>query len=451
MKNLLPLLLLSPALGLAACSAVEEVLGERSPAAAEDPAARSHASLRRSHGLASRDLVLPEEEPPEDGDLSAWRRARSTILRTFAFRALEKGLLEEARNYLQEACETDPGDTASHAALARLFLIQGDREAALAYAAQAWEIHPEDEEIGLVYAAALAETERPEEATRILERIWEVNAGDPEFARALLTHYAATGRQDAARRFVQSILENSGDQAAGWALAGDQFLSEGRLEEAVEAYRKALSLDPSTPTPEALARELGRQDDGGDPVLQQALKAEDEGQWVQAERLYRFLLDARPGEAGLQAGLARCLYHQERLEDAWNALEEVPVGVRGWREHLLEAKIRLGLGDDEGARGALLIADRLRPGVDAVALLLEHTEQRLAAQAAAGDPPDAAGDAAAKPSAGEGPEAGPPEEKPPAATETTAAEASGRAAGGPEDAPEESGTENKEDEMPDGT
>ena len=71
-----------------------------------------------------------------------WAEARSDILRTFAFRALEKNLIEEGRNYLQEACDLDPLDTGSHATLARLFLTEDDPRSSLAYSERAIELSP---------------------------------------------------------------------------------------------------------------------------------------------------------------------------------------------------------------------------------------------------------------------------------------------------------------------
>ncbi|MHC4380986.1 MAG: tetratricopeptide repeat protein, partial [Planctomycetota bacterium] len=190
-----------------------------------------------------------EKQVAEQTDPGEWAKARGSILRTFAFRALEKGLVQQAREYLSEACEIDATDTASHAALARLYLAEGDAESALTYAERAAIVVPEDPEINMVYAAALAENHRLEEATAALEKTWEVVEHNPQFARAILTHYSAMGQTSEAKDFVHRMLTEDPGQAASWSISGDLMLATGDLEGATEAYRKAIEIDPYIPTP----------------------------------------------------------------------------------------------------------------------------------------------------------------------------------------------------------
>ncbi|MFQ5748264.1 MAG: tetratricopeptide repeat protein [Planctomycetota bacterium] len=320
------------------------------------------------------------------GSISAWRKARGTILRTFAFRALEQGLTEEARNYLSEACEIDPSDTPSHSALARLYLVGGDVRAALAYAQQAIAYNPDDPEINVVYAAALAESDRVPEATRALEKAWSVNPGNPDFARSLLTHYAATGGDELARRFVKKILAEEDGSAPAWAMAGDLALSEGKLDEATEAYRKALAIDPDIPTPDSITDRLGLMDRESDPILTSAHVAETKGDLLGAERLYRFLTGSKPDNLRIKTGLARVLYRQGKPEDALDILSQVPVDVRTWRDHFLQAKIDITLGNWVSARGSLLVCLKLRPGFKAAELLLPFVEKQLGPSMTRNDP-----------------------------------------------------------------
>lgn len=325
---------------------------------------------RRMPAKVEDDIEIPETED--------WKQARGTILRTFAFRALERGLVEEARHYLQEACEIDPNDISSHAALSRLFLTEGDHRAALAYATRAHNAEPENPEIAVVMAAALSESNRADEGTELLEKVWKVNPGDQQFAQALLTHYAATGGHEMAREFIKNILDTIPDQAHGWALAGDQFLAEGSLEEAIEAYRKARELDPGISTPENLAEYFIQSDQSVDPVIASAYKAEQSNDLSGAERLYRFLIRSKPDNPKVQAGLARVLLAQNRAEEAQRVIEGIPMGVRSWREHLLAAKISIALTEWHEARGHLLVSLNQRPGVRASELLLHFVDDKVA-------------------------------------------------------------------------
>ena len=67
-------------------------------------------------------------------------------------------------------------------------------------------------------------------------------------------------------------------------------------------------------------------------------------------------------------------------------MNDMKVESRGWREHLLQAKIDIRQEEWENARGALLVASQLRPGTQATELLLEFVnEQAPAASVVAED------------------------------------------------------------------
>jgi len=313
-------------------------------------------------------------DPVETSD---WQEARGSILRTFAFRALEKNLVEEARQYLSEACEIDPNDVACHAALARLYLADGDHQSALVYAERASLVAPNNPEISMVYAAALAENNRMDEATATLETAWEAVENDPVFARAILTHYSAMGQTDEAKDFVHRVMMEDPTHATSWALAGDLLLSEGDLEAAGESYRKALEIDPNTPTPASIELVIGKTPPGQDPLFSTAQSAEENGDFESAANLYRFLVETKPLDMNVRLGLSRVLWAQKKYEQADHHLAEVAMGVRGWRGHVLQAKIDIHFKRYGQARAALNLALRERPDQRAAELLLAFVEERI--------------------------------------------------------------------------
>ncbi len=321
------------------------------------------------------------EAPPATTE--AWRVKRGQVLRTFAFRALERGLIEEARGYLQEACQLDGNDIESHCALARLYLAEGDSRTAMAYAERAAVAAPGNPGVRLVYAATLAETGNEEEADRQVALAWKRSGHDPALAHAMVTHYAADATATEAQDFVREVLAEHPRDPRSWTAAGDLFLAQGQVDEAATAYAEAISLDPSVRTPQVLDSYLGRELRDVDPVVSSAVHAEQNGDLQGAERLYRYLLTAHPERHDLQAGLARVLWRRGRLEAAQTALDKIAVGQRTWREHLLEAKIRFQHEDWEGARGSLLLVLELRPELRAAELLLGQVDHNLTAATAA--------------------------------------------------------------------
>lgn len=306
-----------------------------------------------------------------------WNEARNGLLRNFAFRALERNLLEEGRHYLTQACEADPQDGESHAALARLYLAEGDVGAALVYAERANVCMPENPEVSMVYAAALAENGKTEKATQVLEAAWKAVETDPEFARSLLMHFSALGQADRAKDFVTRRMEEDPDHASTWAAAGDLLLSEGDLAGAAESYRRALALDASVSTPSSLDERLGRTSRSEDPVLGAAQAAEDVGNWTEAENLYRFLVNKTQNAYAARLGLARVLSEQGRYAESEVQLAQVPYGVRGWRGHLLQARLDIRGERWNAANAALLLATQDRPGLKAAELLREHVAKHL--------------------------------------------------------------------------
>jgi Tfp pilus assembly protein PilF len=354
---------LAAAAALAACSA---------PAGREEPVHEVRTTAAAPAGATT-------EDPAE------WSEARGGLLRNFAFRALERNLLEEGRRYLAQACEADPTDGDSHAALARLYLAEGDAGAALVYAERASACRPDDPAVSMVYAAALAENQRPEEATAALEHAWTAVETDPEFARSVLLHFAALGESGRAKDFVTRRMEEDPQRASSWAAAGDLLLAEGDLEGAAASYKRALELDSTVSTPASLDERIGRASRTEDPVASAARAAEEAGNTAEAENLYRFLVGKDPTSYPARLGLARCLAEQQRWSEAETQLAQVPYGVRGWRGHLLQARLDVRAERWGAGRAALLMALQERPGLKAAELLLQHVESRLEAKPPVGD------------------------------------------------------------------
>jgi tetratricopeptide (TPR) repeat protein len=337
----------------------------------------SNADLKGQHTVALTQGGQKQELNGEPIETSDWQEARGSILRTFAFRALEKNLVEEARQYLSEACEINPNDIACHAALARLYLAEGDHQSALVYAERASIVAPDNPEISMVYAAALAENNRLEEATATLETAWEAVESNPLFARAILTHYSAMGETQEAKDFVHRVMMEDPTHATSWALAGDLLLSEGDLEAAGESYRKALEIDPNTPTPASIELIIGKTPPGQDPLYSTARSAEENGDLDAAANLYRFLVDTKPLNMDVRLGLSRVLWAQKRYEQADFQMSKVGIGVRGWRGHVLQAKLDIHFERFGQARTALKMSLRERPDQRAAELLLAYVEQRI--------------------------------------------------------------------------
>lgn len=318
---------------------------------------------------------LPNSTPLELGE---WKDSRASVLRTFAFRALERGLLEEAQGYLQEACELNAEDSACHAAMARLLLASDNPQAALPYARQALDAEPDSVEALLVWSAALAENKREDEAGKALEAGLEMHSQSPEYARAMVTHYSSSDSGEAANKYVEHMLATRPESASSWSIAGDLYLAGGQINAAATAYGEALRLNPDTSAPSVLRSRLGLSNAGIDPILSAATQAEKKGDWAGAERLYRFLAESKENDHEVLSGLARILSERKSYIQSAKILERIPEAELDWRDRLLQAKLDIRLSRWEAAQASLLIILHERPGLRAAELLLQHVQQKIA-------------------------------------------------------------------------
>ncbi|MDP6963219.1 MAG: tetratricopeptide repeat protein [Planctomycetota bacterium] len=326
-----------------------------------------------------RHLSEAEVERMESVDIDEWNAARSNILRTFAFRALENNLIEEAREYLSEACEINAEDTACHAALARLYLAEGETAKALAYSQRAHAVAPDNPEISMVYAAALAESGDTSAASEALESTWVAIENDPSFARVILTHYAATGQTDQAQDFVSNMLQNSPNHASSWTTSGDLLLAQGDLSAAAEAYRTAIKIDAKVAMPDSIRLSLGHENIAEDPMFAAALRAEQNGDFESAHNLLNFLIERDPQNDDFRLAAARVNWAQRKLDYAQSHLNKVAISDRDWRGHLLQAKLDISRKQFAQARTTLQMAAQNRDGIRSVELLMSYVEQNIQA------------------------------------------------------------------------
>lgn len=262
--------------------------------------------------------------------------------RNLALALSRAGRLDDARQALEAALRTQPGEPLLLFDLANVELAQGAGERALDLFAQAIEAAPAFEAAHFNRANALMQLSRWSAAEGHLKRVLELSPGNPE-ARYLLAMAAyQKGRREegldelrqvvaeepdlvAARRSLASILAQSGDRAGarrqymeilerdpsaeGRAAAAIQLgqlaRAAARRPEAESRFRQALELDPSSPeAAQALATVLAEQ-----------------GRSEESLVLYEGLIQRRPQALELRLGRAGALAAAGRFGDARNALE----------------------------------------------------------------------------------------------------------------------------------
>jgi cytochrome c-type biogenesis protein CcmH/NrfG len=70
--------------------------------------------------------------------------------------------------------------------------------------------------------------------------------------------YRLAGRLDEARVVLESAVEERPESVAAWGNLGDTYAAMGRVDEATDAYRRALEIDPDDPHASARLARLRR-------------------------------------------------------------------------------------------------------------------------------------------------------------------------------------------------
>ena len=124
----------------------------------------------------------------------------------------------------------------------------GDYEAALVTLAGATV--DEDDYLDLAYLLGLCYTrmQKYDEALLYLEQLVTSGVEDARIAQcrfSLAYIYSVTGRSKLAELELKKLLEEFGESARTFSVLGYAFWAQGRKQEALEAYKKALTLEPN--------------------------------------------------------------------------------------------------------------------------------------------------------------------------------------------------------------
>jgi tetratricopeptide (TPR) repeat protein len=178
----------------------------------------------------------------------------------------------EARNAFARAIQADPDFAEAHYNLSFTLSNLGDFTAALRETKRALSLDPmytpqklalaielPHEEIRLTVAPPLTESSEPVEQVAdfhfdpsLIERLFaeqtpraEPTSADPLAGFSLAKDFITKGLYDRAQAEIARVLARGGDKILGLVLAGDSFAAQGLHGEALERYRRALTLEPA--------------------------------------------------------------------------------------------------------------------------------------------------------------------------------------------------------------
>jgi non-specific serine/threonine protein kinase len=228
-------------------------MGDVDPAATitnvEARRAFEQAGVYESRGVTRRDMSLAErmyrkalEREPDNAYLQA-QLARFLAKFEFEYSGVE-GRRDEIRELTDQALDRDPGLAPAWAARARLLLMEADAEGATRAAKKAVEIDPEDPEAYTILGDALIRNGQTAAGFAELERAVDVGQGHlgarARLARQLFDH----GRLDEAAAEFRKILDYAPDFPTALNNLGVIALSRGNYVDAIKYLKRLLEVSP---------------------------------------------------------------------------------------------------------------------------------------------------------------------------------------------------------------
>ena len=239
---------------------------------------------------------------------------------------------------------------------------QGEWTMAETLFADALEVSDENDAAHRGLAEAYWKKGESMRAIEHLEKAVQLSAGDPKQMQRLGEMYLETGRIDDAKRQCEIALQTERDYAPLWALWGDCHFELRRNERALEAYHRALALQPQYPHVQLQVAEIYLQQNRHDRLLATLDRLPDSIEPVLPGQMNDRI---RPGRADCLRGIAmRVLERPDEAAKFFSrAIEKEPGDVTP-RLHL--ASLALQRGQTDWANELLASAMAIDPdGVQA--------------------------------------------------------------------------------------
>ena len=201
------------------------------------------------------DPLAPARQALAAGDLKGCERACREALKAAGtapppelLRLLALALHSQKRSteavLHQRRAAAASGEAADFFALGVMELASGMVEPAVAAWRRTIALEPRHPHASHNLALTLAKGERYEEARAVLEAAEARFPADPFFPRRLADAHAGLGRTDLARAAYARALALAPDDGRSWFLAGLIDRDQGRYEDALECFTRAVALEP---------------------------------------------------------------------------------------------------------------------------------------------------------------------------------------------------------------
>jgi chloride channel protein, CIC family len=163
---------------------------------------------------------------------------------------VRSGHFDEAASYLSQVLKVDPLNGPASVGLAQIALAEGDQKKALQLFQKALARHWPPQEVArrksaqMEYAGLLSDTGRRSEATSLLLSMIEQSGDDAAGGKKAAEILKAIGTPDQVEEAYAALAGHFPADASVWLRLGDARLEAGKDTPALNAYQRAASADP---------------------------------------------------------------------------------------------------------------------------------------------------------------------------------------------------------------
>jgi tetratricopeptide (TPR) repeat protein len=133
---------------------------------------------------------------------------------------------------------------------------RGDHRRAATIFAKAVDICPEDYRARFLLAETSAAQGEPGQAIKHMSRAWKLSEEDPEIGVRLGTLLLQTGDSNRALMMADNAIAKNRRLASAWELRANASRAQGRIEESLDNYLTALTLQTDLPSAQLAASEI---------------------------------------------------------------------------------------------------------------------------------------------------------------------------------------------------
>lgn len=159
---------------------------------------------------------------------------------------LRDGQLGKAEHITREVLKADPLDTSAMRMLAAIGMQVGQVDDAIHLLERCLELEPGFHFARQNYASALSRRQRIDEALAQMDRLLTVEPGNPQYRMMRCSMLVQKGDHDEALKEFEPLVREYPKQANAWMNYAHTLKAVGRLDESIEAYRRAIGLRPVT-------------------------------------------------------------------------------------------------------------------------------------------------------------------------------------------------------------